>query len=46
MNTEIRLALDREIPADYVINHVGGVGMVKSEKTNNPEVHYHSWSNF
>ena len=37
MNTEIRLALDREIPADYVINHVGGVGMVKSEKTNNPE---------
>ena len=37
MNTEIRLALDREIPADFVIDHVGGVGMVKSEKTSNPE---------
>jgi len=37
MNTEIRLALDREIPEDAVINRVGGVGMVKSEKTNNPE---------
>lgn len=37
MNTEIRLALDREIPENFVINNVGGVGMVKSEKTNNPE---------
>ena len=37
MNTEIRLALDRDIPEDFVIHHVGGVGMVKSEKTNNPE---------
>ncbi len=37
MNTEIRLALDRDIPEDFVINQVGGVGMVKSEKTNNPE---------
>lgn len=37
MISEIRLALDREIPDDFVINHVGGVGMVKSEKTSNPE---------
>lgn len=37
MNNEIRLALDREIPEDFVISRVGGVGMVKSEKTNNPE---------
>ncbi len=37
MNTEIRLALDREIPEDFIISQVGGVGMVKSEKTNNPE---------
>lgn len=37
MNTEIRLALDREIPENFVITNVGGVGMVKSEKTNNPE---------
>ncbi len=37
MKTEIRLALDREIPEDFVLGKVGGVGMVKSEKTNNPE---------
>jgi pyruvate,water dikinase len=34
---EIRLALDREIPEDFVIKNVGGVGMVKSEKTSSPE---------
>jgi len=37
MINEIRLALDREIPDEFVISHVGGVGMVKSEKTSNPE---------
>jgi len=37
MNTEIKLALDREIPEDFVINQVSGVGMVKSEKTNHPK---------
>ncbi len=34
---EIRLALDREMPEDFVIKNVGGVGMVKSEKTSSPE---------
>ncbi len=37
MINEIKLALDREIPDDFIISKVGGVGMVKSEKTNNPE---------
>lgn len=37
MKTEIRLALDREIPEDFIVNNTGGVGMVKSEKTSNPE---------
>ncbi len=37
MINEIKLALDREIPDDYVIKNVAGVGMVKSEKTSNPE---------
>ncbi len=37
MKTEIRLALDREVPEQFVINNVGGVGMVKSEKTNHPQ---------
>jgi len=37
MNTQIRLALDREIPEDFVVNSISGVGMVKSEKTSNPE---------
>ena len=37
MKTEIRLALDREIPEDFIISNTGGVGMVKSEKTSNPE---------
>lgn len=37
MINEIKLALDREVPEDFVINHVAGVGMVKSEKTNSPE---------
>lgn len=37
MKTEIRLALDREIPEDFIVSSTGGVGMVKSEKTTNPE---------
>ncbi len=37
MKTELNLALDREIPSEFIINHVAGVGMVKSEKTSNPE---------
>jgi phosphoenolpyruvate-protein kinase (PTS system EI component) len=37
MKTEIRLALDREIPEDFIVSNTGGVGMVKSEKTSNPE---------
>ena len=37
MKTEIRLALDREVPEDFIVSNTGGVGMVKSEKTSNPE---------
>jgi pyruvate, water dikinase len=37
MVNEIKLALEREIPEHFVIGNVAGVGMVKSEKTTNPE---------
>jgi pyruvate,water dikinase len=37
MINEITLALDREIPDDFITSNVAGVGMLKSEKTNSPE---------
>jgi phosphoenolpyruvate-protein kinase (PTS system EI component) len=37
MVNELKLALDREIPDPCIIEQVAGVGMVKSEKTGNPE---------
>ncbi|HCW05778.1 MAG TPA: hypothetical protein DGG95_00230 [Cytophagales bacterium] len=37
MINEITLALDREIPDDFIISKVAGVGMLKSEKTTSPD---------
>jgi pyruvate,water dikinase len=37
MTNQITLALDREIPEDYIVQNTAGVGILKSEKTNSPE---------
>lgn len=37
MTNQINLALDREVPEDSIIQSTGGVGILKSEKTSNPE---------